>query len=81
MIDFFQGDFFERSKENISVVPSIDLFSLEYPEKEEDILTWGNENKGFFLVLVLLLLHGTLLSMTTIYFVLKHIVMLYLIII
>jgi len=48
LIDFFQGDFFERPKENISVVPSIDLFSLEYPEKEEDILTWGNENKGFF---------------------------------
>jgi hypothetical protein len=48
LIDFFQGDFFERSKENISVIPLIDLFSLEYPVKEDDILDWVNENRGFF---------------------------------
>jgi len=46
--NYFNGYFFERSKENISVVPSIDLFSLDYPVKENDILNWGIENRAFF---------------------------------
>ena len=46
--NYFNGYFFERSKENISVVPSIDLFSLEYPLKEEEILDWGFVNNPFF---------------------------------
>ena len=46
--NYFKGHFFELSKENISVVPSIDLFSLDYPEKEDEILDWGVENSGFF---------------------------------
>ena len=46
--NYFKGYFFELSKENISVVPSIDLFSLDYPAKEEEILDWGSENRHFF---------------------------------
>jgi len=46
--NYFKGYFFELSKENISVVPSIDLFSLDYPVKENDILNWGIENRVFF---------------------------------
>jgi hypothetical protein len=46
--NYFKGYFFELSKENISVVPSIDLFSLDYPVKEEEILDWGFENRPFF---------------------------------
>jgi len=46
--NYFKGYFFKLSKENISVVPSIDLFSLDYPVKENDILNWGIENKPFF---------------------------------
>jgi hypothetical protein len=46
--NYFKGYFFELSKENISVVPSIDLFSLDYPEKEDEISDWGIENSGFF---------------------------------
>jgi len=46
--NYFNGYFFELSKENISVVPSIDLFSLDYPVKENDILNWGIENRPFF---------------------------------
>jgi hypothetical protein len=46
--NYFKGYFFELSKENISAVPSIDLFSLDYPVKENDILNWGIENRSFF---------------------------------
>lgn len=46
--NYFKGYFFELSKENISVVPSIDLFSLDYPLKEEEILNWGFVNNPFF---------------------------------
>lgn len=45
--DYFKGYFFELSQENISVVPSIDLFSLDYPVKEDEIFVWGTENIGF----------------------------------
>ena len=45
--NYFKGDFFELSQENISVVPSIDLFSLDYPVKEDEIFVWGTESIGF----------------------------------
>ncbi len=45
--NYFKGYFFELSQENISVVPSIDLFSLDYPVKEDEIFVWGTENIGF----------------------------------
>ncbi len=45
---YFDGYFFELSKDNILVVPSIDLFSLNYPIQEKEILDWGMENTGFF---------------------------------
>jgi len=46
--NYFKGYFFELLENDVSIVPSIDLFSLEYPEKDDEILKWGNENKGFF---------------------------------
>lgn len=46
--NYFKGYFFELLKEDISAVPSIDLFSLEYPVKENNILNWGIENRAFF---------------------------------
>jgi len=45
--NYFKGYFFELSQENISAVPSIDLFSLDYPVKEDEIFVWGTENIGF----------------------------------
>ncbi len=45
---YFEGYFFELSKEDTPIVPSIDLFSLEYPTKENDFLDWSAENIGFF---------------------------------
>ena len=45
--NYFKGYFFEMSQENISAVPSIDLFSLDYPVKEDEIFVWGTENIGF----------------------------------
>jgi len=46
---YFKGYFFEQiEKDDNSVVPYIDLFSLEYPTKKYDILNWTRENKGFF---------------------------------
>jgi len=45
---YLDGNFFELSKDNISVVPSIDLFSLNYPTQEKEILDWGTKNSGFF---------------------------------
>ncbi|MCK4327041.1 MAG: hypothetical protein KAW41_01040 [Candidatus Diapherotrites archaeon] len=45
---YFTGYFFELSDESISVVPSIDLFSLDYPNEDGQILDWGDKNHGFF---------------------------------
>jgi len=45
--NYFKGDFFELSQENVSVVPSIDLFSLDYPVKEDEIFVWGTESIAF----------------------------------
>jgi hypothetical protein len=45
---YFEGYFFELAKDDVSVVPVIDLFSLDYPIDEEKILNWGRKYSGFF---------------------------------
>ncbi|MDX9798981.1 MAG: hypothetical protein RBT05_09010 [Bacteroidales bacterium] len=45
---YFQGIFFEKAKDHISIVPSIDLFSLVYPEEERGLIDWGFKYRGFF---------------------------------
>lgn len=45
---YFKGNFFNLSELNISVVPSIDFFSLNYPDKDEEIIEWGTDNIEFF---------------------------------
>ncbi|KGK98710.1 hypothetical protein LI82_07640 [Methanococcoides methylutens] len=37
---YFEGLFFKQAKKHISNVPSIDLFSLNYPEETEEINEW-----------------------------------------
>lgn len=44
---FFKGQFFKLCGNDYSIVPSIDLYSLNYPENIEDILKWGDEFHGF----------------------------------
>jgi len=47
--NFFKGYFFELTeKEDSSVVPYIDLFSLDYDINKEDISNWIMENSEFF---------------------------------
>jgi len=47
--NFFKGYFFELTeKEGSSVVPYIDLFSLDYVINKEEISNWIMENTGFF---------------------------------
>lgn len=46
--EYFEGFFFKQSNNHISYVPSIDLFSLNYPDKPEDISDWLQENCGFW---------------------------------
>lgn len=48
---YFKGIFFTQAKKHISYVPSIDLFSLNYPEKSEDTLKWLSDNHYFFICL------------------------------
>lgn len=43
---YFRGYFFKLDYNHI-IIPSIDLYSLNYPEKNEDILKWGQESNGF----------------------------------
>jgi hypothetical protein len=45
--NFFEGQFFKLSENDYSIVPSIDIYSLDYPENTEDILKWGQEVSGF----------------------------------
>lgn len=45
---YFEGYFFELSNSDVSVIPIIDLFSLEYPVNEEEIFDWGIKHSGFF---------------------------------
>jgi len=40
------GYFFNLSKKDYSIVPSIDLISFKYPENNEDIIKWGNEHQS-----------------------------------
>lgn len=44
---FFKGQLFKLCGNDYSIVPSIDLYSLNYPENIEDILKWGEEVHGF----------------------------------
>ena len=45
---YFKGYFFElRDKNDNSVVPFIDLFSLDYPTDEKKINEWGRKNHSF----------------------------------
>lgn len=44
---YFKGYFFELSEKNISVVPSIDIYSLKYPD-DDKIIDWGSERVYFF---------------------------------
>ena len=52
LIDFvstyFRGYFLKLSDTDISVVPSIDFYSMDYPDNEEDIIKWGLKNSAFF---------------------------------
>ena len=52
LIDFlskyFKGNFFNLSELNISVIPSIDFYSLNYPDKDDEIIEWGTNNMDFF---------------------------------
>ena len=44
---FFIGNFFELITTIPSIVPSIDLFSFDFPSKDDEIVNWGMENSGF----------------------------------
>jgi hypothetical protein len=45
--EYFEGFFFKQAKKHISYVPSIDLLSLNYSEKSEDISDWLFNNNSF----------------------------------
>jgi len=45
--NYFTGYFFELKKTIPSIVPTIDLFSLDLPSKDEELVKWGQENCGF----------------------------------
>ncbi len=44
---FFEGQFFKLCEIDYSIVPSIDLYSLNYPKTNNEILKWGKEFRGF----------------------------------
>jgi hypothetical protein len=44
---YFSGYFFELTNNDTSIVPSIDLFSLELPNKDDEVINWWRENRGF----------------------------------
>ncbi|MCM1985815.1 hypothetical protein [Methanococcoides seepicolus] len=44
---YFEGSFFTLSKEDISYVPSIDLFSINYPLELEETRQWLADNSHF----------------------------------
>ena len=44
---YFKGYFFESSNADFSAIPTIDLFSLEYPPNENGISEWIRKNRGF----------------------------------
>lgn len=45
---YFEGEFFKEAKKHISHVPSIDLFSLSYPDKLDDISKWFDDCRFFY---------------------------------
>lgn len=46
--NYFNGFFFKLSENNHSIVPSIDLYSLIYPENDEELNKLVTENQQFF---------------------------------
>lgn len=44
---YFKGYFFELSETNASVIPSISIYSLKYPD-DDKIIDWGSERAHFF---------------------------------
>lgn len=46
---FFKGFFFKKSKKYFSIIPSIDVYSLTYPNESKDIISkWLLDNSLFF---------------------------------
>lgn len=45
--NYFEGHFFKLSETNIAVIPSIDIYSLNFPEKDDEIINWGTNNSSF----------------------------------
>jgi hypothetical protein len=45
---FFKGFFFKKSKKYFSIIPSIDVYSLTYPEESKGISKWIHDNPLFF---------------------------------
>lgn len=43
----FKGQFFKLMRDTNSIVPSLDVISLNYPGYTEDIIKWGKRNRGF----------------------------------
>ncbi len=46
--EYFTGYFFRLYKDNPSIIPSVELFSLTYPIGDNDVLEWGRNLKDFF---------------------------------
>lgn len=52
VVDFFlnfdlKGLFFKSFLKDISIIPSIEFFSLDLPSDEKNLIKWGRENNGF----------------------------------
>lgn len=51
LIDFFskyfEGFFFKISSNDRDIVPSIEIYSLNYPDDNGDIIEWGRKVRGF----------------------------------
>jgi len=44
---YFNGFFFKLSSNDLNIVPSIEIYSLEYPDEEEELIEWGRKCSGF----------------------------------
>ena len=44
---YFTGFFFNLVETSPSIIPSIDVFSFDYPNEDEEIMKWGHNNYGF----------------------------------
>ncbi|WP_321421704.1 hypothetical protein [uncultured Methanobacterium sp.] len=45
--EYFKGVFFELSPTDSDIVPSIEIYSLDYPKEKEDLLQWAHNYHGF----------------------------------